>query len=664
MSAIDDDHWLDHAIDLDGHGFFRIDVSTGQFTSRGALWQQLSGGLGPHATFADFGGLMHDDSRAAVFDSMSALVEGRLSEARVTFRLRPGVSQVTWLESRSKALVRDPAGRAKTLVGSVIDCSELMKAKFAPAALEVKLSQVENRFRSLLASTKDAVWCYECNPPIPLSLPLDDQFDLLLEAKLVDSNAPHMAMHGATDVDQILGQTMKALNRARIGSLREVYKVMAKNKFVLDGARLDDLGGRNTILRAQAAIEHGALARMWGSYADITEKIQAERDREQLEGQLRQAHKMESIGALAGGMAHDFNNVLASILAEADLGAHAIATGDPGELRDSFALIKKSAERGAALTRRLLAFARHRTGPRRRMRIDLLVHELWPMLRRLISESIALRLETPEPLWAVVDPSHIEQSIVTLVVNAREAIGASPGEITVRVAAAQVGAGEVRAKNWVTPGAFVRLTVRDTGPGIDPAMHERIFEPFFTTKPPGEGSGLGLSMVYGILKQHEGFAEVRNAEGGGAQFDLSLPRVSPEANVEPSFRTPIPSAPANERVLLVEDQPELRESARRILESGGYQVKTAVDGLDAAQVFTACGPFEVLVLDVVMPHCSGPRFYEGLAEPRPPVLFTSGYNEEALDGPLFTGAGRGYVAKPYGREGLLWALRSVLDSRE
>lgn len=201
MSASDDDHWLEHAIDIDGHGFFRIDVSSGQFTYRGALWSLLSGSLGPHATFADLGALVHDDSRAAVFDSMSALVEGRITEARVVFRMRPGLSRATWLESRSKALHRDLVGRAKTLVGSVSDLTELMAAKVAPAALEVKLAHVENRFRSLLASTNDAVWCYECKPPIPLTLPVDDQFDLLAEATLVDSNAVHFAFHAATDAD-------------------------------------------------------------------------------------------------------------------------------------------------------------------------------------------------------------------------------------------------------------------------------------------------------------------------------------------------------------------------------------------------------------------------------------------------------------------------------
>ncbi len=533
-----DDQWLSRALLEAGVGVWSLDVTQGVVRPHGDWWPAPNGPARTRAlTLADCGQYVHDSERGSVFSAISALVEGSVTQARLEFRLRLQSAEWRWYDCRAHAPTRDANGRATMVVGTLVDCHEAVVSRELPESLERRLRETQARFHSFVANTRDAVWCYEFDPPISLALPVHEQFERVLEGRLVECNQAYVDMRGASSVEDFIGQRVRSIHRSSLDSLRQLYLRMVEHHFVLEDSRLEQDpasgGPRYVTVRAQGIRAGPTLTRIWGSFADVTAKLQADRDREALEAQLRQSQKMESIGTLTGGMAHDFNNVLAAISAEADLGLYAVGSGDLNELRESLTLIKKSADRGATLTRRLLTFARRHTTPRRVTRLDLLLHELWPMLRRLISESISLKLETPEALWALVDPSQLEQVVVNLVVNARDAIGERGGEIVVSCVPATVGPEATRAKTWVTAGRFVRLSVADNGAGISPTLHDRVFEPFFTTKRLGEGTGLGLSMVYSILKQHDGFVELESNEGQGARFDAFLPRAEPPSDAPP-----------------------------------------------------------------------------------------------------------------------------------
>lgn len=270
----------------------------------------------------------------------------------------------------------------------------------------------------------------------------------------------------------------------------------------------------------------GRATRVQGTVIECTTWVGAKQDHEVLVGRLRQAQKMQGIGTLAGGLAHDFNNVLATIWAEADLGQAAASQGDEAELRESFSLIQKSVERGAALTRSFLGYARRQSGPRRVVQVDLLIHEVWPMLRRLISASVSFKLKASQAVWVMVDPALLEQMLVTLIITASEAVkGQTHGEITVNCEAVEVGQTVVQARPWVKQRAFVQLTVHDTGAGIDPRVRERLADPAFS----GDEAGPGLSTVYAIVKEHDGFVEAHTEPGRGSRIEVYWPRVSPLA---------------------------------------------------------------------------------------------------------------------------------------
>ncbi len=395
------------------------------------------------------------------------------------------------------------------------------------------------------------------------------------------------------------------------------------------------------------------------------------------EAELRQAQKMDLIGTLAGGIAHDFNNVLAAILGEASFAASEPAPL-PTSVQESLAAIVASAERGAALTHRLLTFARpERERARSVVELGELVRDLLPMLRRLLRASIELDVEAKAPCAALVDASQIEQVIVNLLVNARDAI-AGTGRIVLRLSPVTVAAASQpidaadgtldadAAALGLAPGPYVRLTVSDDGAGMPSEVLERIFDPFFTTKPLGQGTGLGLSVVLSIATHHRGAVSVKSVAGEGSRFDVYLPRVQGVA-VRPRGAPPKDArARPGETILVAEDDPAVRRSVVRILESAGYRVLCADDGPGALSAYRAHGgAISAVMLDAVMPGMSGQRVYEALAALGPPrlrVLFCSGYSAEENDPELRLAPGCFFLAKPYQAGDLLSMLRTLLDS--
>ena len=381
------------------------------------------------------------------------------------------------------------------------------------------------------------------------------------------------------------------------------------------------------------------------------------------EAQLRQAQKMEAVGQLTGGIAHDFNNLLTVILStaeliEAELPPHAT------EARTDLSDLKRAAEQGAEMIRKLLAFSR--SGQLQFQSYDLsqLVVESVQMLRRVLPSHVEVLVDTDHTVHPVnTDPAVLEQILLNLATNARDAMPEG-GKLRVSIDLVRLDQRQVSRLGWGRAGSYTALRLSDSGLGMEQAVRERIFEPFFTTKPPGQGTGLGMAMVYGLMKQHGGFIEVQSTLGIGTSVTLYFPPALEHPGPTPHL--PVPAPAGSETILLVEDEAALRRSATRILERKGYRVLTAADGEEALHTFRMNRDRVALVLsDVVMPRLSGPGLYSALRREgvQVPFLFMSGYTERDGSTGMQMPQGVPLVQKPWDAGELLLCIQELLSHR-
>ncbi len=366
---------------------------------------------------------------------------------------------------------------------------------------------------------------------------------------------------------------------------------------------------------------------------------------------------MEAVGRLAGGVAHDFNNLLTVILGHADLLRRGVKD-EPH--RQRVENVVQAAERAATLTGQLLAFSRHQALTPRGFDLSELSMKLRPLLLPILSESVTLRIETPgEPVPALADPGQIEQVLLNLVINARDAMPQG-GDVVVKVSAAELPDERAHVLH-ISPGNYACLQVSDTGSGMTSEVRARIFDPFFTTKPQGKGTGLGLAMVYGIVKQSGGGIEVTSRLGAGSRFTIWLPR--PDAIMAPEL--PVTTSPAggNQTILLVEDETEVRALAAEILSDYGYRVIDAPDGVSALEHLHHSGQdISLMLTDVVMPGMNGRELAERVRQvmPKIRILFMSGYIEGGWE---TAGAGGDLLRKPFTVQALINKVRACLESQ-
>ena len=388
-------------------------------------------------------------------------------------------------------------------------------------------------------------------------------------------------------------------------------------------------------------------------------------DVRRMEEQLRQSQKMEAVGRLAGGVAHDFNNLLTAISGYSDLLLHRLP--EYSTLRRDVEEIRKAGDRAAALTRQLLAFSRRQVLQPKVLDLNAVVTNMGQMLRRLIGEDIELSTDLSPSLSRVkADPGQIEQVIVNLAVNARDAMP-DGGRITIATADADLSPAYAAAHPEVRPGPHVLLSVADTGHGMDDETQAHLFEPFFTTKERGKGTGLGLATVYGIVQQSGGHIRVNSAADSGSTFLIYLPRVeAPEDGGQGAVRPPLPRpSPGTETVLLAEDEEVVRRFAREILSGNGYKVLEAGNGREALLLSEAHrGEIHLLLTDVVMPKMSGRELTERIRPLRPDlrILYMSGYTDDAILRHGVLEDGIPFLQKPFTSEGLARKVREVLDS--
>jgi len=526
---------------------------------------------------------------------------------------------------------------------AVLRALDLNRARAEQARAQEQLRQSEARYRTLVDGVRDVIFALapdgtiaSLNPAFETitGFPRDEWLGRPFE-QLVHSDDLPLALELLSSVAR--GEP-RPVNPFRIRTRKGDYRV---GEFA-----------------ATPQYREGQLAGILGICRDVTERLS-------LEQQLRQAQKMEAVGRLAGGGAHDFNNILTAITGYADLLLEDLGTTD--RRRDDIAEIRKAAERAAGLTRQLLAFSRQQVMQVRVLDLNDVVADTQNMLGRLLGEDIALVTRLDPALGAVkADPGQLEQVIMNLAVNARDAMPGG-GKLTIETANAELDDTYVREHFPARPGSYVMLAVSDTGTGMSDEVQSHLFEPFFTTKEKGKGTGLGLATVYGIVKQSGGYIWVYTEPGHGTTFKIYLPRVAGAPAQRASGPKASPVGAGTETVLLAEDEAAVRAVARHALERQGYTVLEASSGeaaLDLAERHS--GRIHLLLTDVIMPGMNGRALALRLSELRPDlrVVYMSGYTEEAITRHGVLEPGLTYVQKPFTPEGLARKVREVLDREE
>ena len=443
-------------------------------------------------------------------------------------------------------------------------------------------------------------------------------------------------------------------DRAKVQKAAEDARSTGSGKTVEYRMRHKDGSWRTLESRASTIMKGGTAEKLVIVNRDVTQ-------RKTLEEQFRQAQKMEAVGRLSGGIAHDFNNLLGVIIGYGEI----VQEGTPTDsrLRTCIDEMLKAGHRAAALTRQLLAFSRQQVMDPRVLDLNAVVRDMEKMLKRLIGEDILLKTSLDSELLVKADQGQIEQAILNLAVNARDAMP-NGGELKLETSNFYVD--EEFASRYPFPvviGDYVLLTVADNGVGMDASTRARVFEPFFTTKEKGKGTGLGLSTVYGVVKQSGGYIDVASEPGAGAAFRIYLPKVE-EAVTPVKSASSQPSLRGSETVLLVEDEASLRKLSRQQLELCGYRVLEAENAAEAIKISDAYEePIDLLLTDVVMPGISGRVLANGLSEKRLGIhiLYMSGYTGQMVGQHGVLEEGSFFLPKPFTRDELATKVREALD---
>ncbi|GBE58333.1 blue-light-activated protein [bacterium BMS3Abin01] len=505
---------------------------------------------------------------------------------------------------------------------------------------EVELRESEENYRALFEES-----------PFALAIHSNDI--------IVNTNQAAADLMGAGSPEELIGGKViefvhpdyreMASERMKAVLYKEARFPVVEEKFIkLDGSVIDvEISAMTVNYKGEKAVQV--------AFQDVTE-------RKQLEEQLRQAQKMESVGTMAGGIAHDFNNYLTAIEGYIDLVLMDIPENDP--VREELLEARRSADRAANLTRQLLLFSRREPMDLRPTDLSRVISDIQKMMDRLLGERYTLALELKESAWTVkADAGHLEQVIMNLIVNARDAMPGG-GEIRISTENVQVDDDYAREHSDATVGSYVCLIVSDEGSGMDKQTLSHIFDPFFSTKSGKEGTGLGLSVVYGIVSQHGGWIDADSSPGRGAVFRVFIPAMPMEREQEPGVQGLVEDLKGNgERVLLVEDESAVRALANRLLSEHGYQVYAAGDADEAGSIFEKeKGDFDLVFSDVVLPGEDGISFVGRLRRQRPElrVLLASGYSGDETNRVEIEQHGYRFMQKPYSLKVLMKTIKDVL----
>jgi PAS domain S-box-containing protein len=509
------------------------------------------------------------------------------------------------------------------------------------AELERKLHESEERYRRFFQDDLSAD--FVCDS----------------EGTLIDCNSSYLDLYGFSSLSDALEVNLNDLFRDHEERFRFWNGIKQNKRMKLAEFAMKRSDGKYLMVRANIVPQFddsGKLSEINGFVFDTTRL-------KELEDQLRQAQKMEAIGRLAGGVAHDFNNILTVIMGYATMLGEKVSTGE--EVFSDIEGINKAAKKATSLTRQLLAFSRRQVLNPKPVNLNLLINDMEKMMQRLVNEDVHIvLLPAPDPSSVLVDPGQIEQVLMNLVVNARDAMPEG-GKIIIEVRREELMKPLPSTMGIISPGQYMVLTVGDSGSGISPEDLELIFEPFYTTKPNEKGTGLGLATVYGIVKQSNGYIVVETSLGQGTNFHVYLP-LSSELDEEAAEVPAALEAPGgSEVVLVVEDEEGVLKLVERILVKAGYRVLTARNGGEALLIRESRDqPIELLITDLIMPHLNGKELSDRMRiiDKHLKVLFISGYPERTIrERGIDLGIDR-FLSKPFEPADLLQQVRFLLDA--
>jgi two-component system cell cycle sensor histidine kinase/response regulator CckA len=579
--------------------------------------------------------LIHQDDRAAATLVRERLVRGERNEMSWERRYvhKSGLTLHVLLTT---TIVRGEDGQPAYFISQVLDISDRKRAEDA-------LQRAEARFRALIGAMQDVILVLDREGSYVDIAPSASDRLFLPPAELLGRR-----LHDVFPKDQAdlyLACIRRAMETK--GPVETSYSLVIRGERYWFDASITPLPDDRVVWVAR----------------DVTPRHRAEQALRESEDQLRQAQKMEAVGQLAGGIAHDFNNLLMAIMSNAELATLELTAHSP--VSSHIDEIKSASRRARSLTQQLLAFSRKQMLQPRVLDLNAVVRDAEQILRRLIGETITMSVDLDPTLGQVrADPGQLAQVLMNLAVNARDALPRG-GQLSIECSNRDVSGQDAIAHRGLREGRYVSLQVRDSGIGMDEETKARIFEPFFTTKPPGQGTGLGLSTVYGIIKQSGGYVAVESRVGQGTTFTVLLPRVfdTPEVATPSIPQLEAPAANTQGTIMLVEDEAAVREATKRMLRKYGFTVLEAKNGQDALLLWeTQADQVDVVLTDVVMPTMGGAELARTLRGKRPElrVVFMSGYTQGTLELSSMDEAATRFLPKPFTTDQLVGTLRDLL----
>ena len=579
--------------------------------------------------------VVHPDDPPIIDGLSDRLVGPSFREFRI---IRADTGETRWMARRGES-VRDSVVKTIQFVGVIYDVTA---AKLAQEHLRELADTLEERVRERTRE-RDRVWTLS-----------QDLFSVC------GFDGVQQAINPAWET--VLGYTEAELIGSRLDTLFHPEDLEAANEHFAALAHM------KTSRDFDCRLRHKNGTYRWINWTAIPENrvfYSIGRDvthRKQLEDLLRQSQKMEAVGQLTGGLAHDFNNMLMGIIGGMEIMRRRVADGKIQDLNRLIEMALSSAERAAALTHRLLAFSRRQSLDSRALEVNALIGSIEDLLRRTLGERVTIILDLDAEVWtAIGDANQLESAMLNLAINARDAMP-DGGRLTIGTANAKLARDFTDDYPDLMPGEYIKITVADTGVGMSPQVMRRVFEPFYTTKPIGQGTGLGLSMVYGFAQQSKGHVALESRIGSGTTVTLYLPRFNAETNAEGAERATVAPRGAGETVLIIEDDETVRQLVIEVLNELGYAAIEARNGDEAIAILKSSQSLDLMVSDVGLPGLNGRQIATIAREYRPDlqILFMTGYAADATDRPNFLGPGMDLILKPFSMEAIAVRIRSII----